>query len=308
MDNANKNGKGIHVVRNYKDSIFRMLFRDKANLLSLYNAVNGTSHDNPKELMVNTLENAIFMGCKNDVSFVLDLWINIYEHQAGYNPNMPLRNLDYASALLRAFLAGVSIYTSKLVKIPNPRFVVFYNGMQPRPERWVENLSDAFARQTDEINLELKVKVLNINPGNNPWLLDGCPILSQYVTYVDRVRRYEKEGSLAEAVDRAVTECIKEEVLRDFLLRNRAEVVQMSLTEYDQELHMKTIREESMEEGFERGLEKGMEKGMERGLIIGAIQIMRDMRMPNPAIFKMIKDKYHLSKNDAESYFQLANE
>ncbi len=303
MDNTNKKGEGVHVIRNYKDSIFRMLFRDKANLLSLYNAVNGTSHDNPEAVTVNTLKNAIFMGCKNDVSFVLGLWVNVYEHQASHNPNMPLRDLDYVSTLYSVFLAGVSIYTSKLVKIPNPRFVVFYNGTQPRPEMWVEKLSDAFFKQTDEVNLELKVKVLNINPGNNHWLLDGCPILSQYVTYVDRVRRYEKEGSLAEAVDRAVTECIKEGVLRDFLLRSRAEVVQMSLTEYDQELHMKTIREESMEEG----IEMGRKEGREEGLIIGAIEIMKDMKMSVPTIVEKITDKYHLSKEDARNYLQLTN-
>lgn len=76
--------------RDYKDSVFRMLFRDRTNLLSLYNAVNQTSYTDPEELAVITLENAVYMNMKNDVAFLMDFRLNLYEHQSTWNPNMPL--------------------------------------------------------------------------------------------------------------------------------------------------------------------------------------------------------------------------
>ena len=75
--------------RDYKDSVFRMLFRDRTNLLSLYNAVNQTSYTDPEELAVITLENAVYMNMKNDVAFLMDFRLNLYEHQSTWNPNMP---------------------------------------------------------------------------------------------------------------------------------------------------------------------------------------------------------------------------
>ena len=86
------------VNRNYKDTIFRMLFSDRKNLLSLYNAINGTSYMNPEDLEIVTLENAIYMGMKNDLSFIIDTNLFLYEHQSTYTPNMPLRDLFYISA------------------------------------------------------------------------------------------------------------------------------------------------------------------------------------------------------------------
>ena len=75
--------------RNYKDTVFRMLFSDRKNLLSLYNAVNQSDYKNPEELEIVTLENAIYMGMKNDLAFIMDTNLYLYEHQSTYNPNMP---------------------------------------------------------------------------------------------------------------------------------------------------------------------------------------------------------------------------
>ena len=83
------------VNRNYKDTVFRMLFRENENLLSLYNALNGTFYTDIDSLEITTLENAVYMNYKNDISFVLDSELMIYEHQSTVNPNMPLRDLKY---------------------------------------------------------------------------------------------------------------------------------------------------------------------------------------------------------------------
>lgn len=80
----------IRVARNHKDRLFRMIFREKKELLSLYNAVNGTFYTNAEDLEIVTLENAIYMNMKNDLAFIMDSYLNLYEHQSTYSPNMPL--------------------------------------------------------------------------------------------------------------------------------------------------------------------------------------------------------------------------
>lgn len=250
-----------HTDRNYKDTVFRMLFREKRELLSLFNAVNGTDYKNPDELEVNTLENAIYMNMKNDISCVLDDRLNLYEHQATENPNMPLRDLFYAANLFCRGIPKNAVYSSKPIAIPEPRFIVFYNGDRPQPERRELYLSSLYSRKSGELNLELRVVQLNINPGFNEKLKKNCPSLLEYMLYVDKVRTYQKEMPLQEAVEVAIKECIREGVLVEFLEKNRKEVSEMTIFEYDEEAHMRMIREESYEDGLEEGTEKGIEKG-----------------------------------------------
>ena len=257
--------EGIRMNRNYKDTVFRMLFREKRELLSLFNAVNGTDYKNPDELEVNTLENAIYMNMKNDISCVLDDRLNLYEHQATENPNMPLRDLFYAANLFCRGIPKNAVYSSKPIAIPEPRFIVFYNGDRPQPERKELYLSSLYSRKSGELNLELRVVQLNINPGFNEELKKNCPSLLEYMLYVDKVRTYQKNMPLQEAVETAIKECIREGVLAEFLEKNRAEVSEMSIFEYDEEAHIRMIREESYEDGLEKGLEQGLEKGLERG-------------------------------------------
>ena len=85
----------LKMQRNYKDTVFRMLFNNKEALLSLYNAINGTHYDKTDDLEIITLENAVYMAMKNDIAFILGLYMNLYEHQSTLNPNMPLRDLFY---------------------------------------------------------------------------------------------------------------------------------------------------------------------------------------------------------------------
>ena len=162
--------------RNYKDTVFRMLFRDRTKLLELYNAVNGTQYTDPGELEEIGLENAVYMSVKNDVSCVMDLRLNLYEHQSTVNPNMPLRDLFYVSRLYEKMLQKEKkdLHSGKRIMIPAPRFVVFYNGKEEQPERKVLRLSESFHHSTDEVNLELAVLQLNINPGFNEEILEKC--------------------------------------------------------------------------------------------------------------------------------------
>ena len=242
------------VQRNYKDTIFRMLFKDKENLLSLYNALNRTSYMDVNGLEITTLENAVYMNYKNDVSFVFDYELMIYEHQSTMNLNMPLRDLFYVSDTLQKRTYDRNLYGSKLIRIPAPRFVVFYNGVAYQPEKQILKLSDAYEKRQESPELELSVTVYNINRGNNKELMDACQTLREYALYVERVRIYAKQMPLVEAVEKAVDYCIETGILAEFLRKNRAEAIKVSIYEYDEELHFRTLKEEGREEGFEQGV------------------------------------------------------
>ena len=237
----------VKVQRNYKDTFFRMLFKDKENLLSLYNALNGTDYTDVNELEITTLENAVYMNYKNDVSFVFDHELMLYEHQSTVNPNMPLRDLSYVTDMLQKRTYDKDLYGSNLIRIPAPRFVMFYNGVAYQPEIQTLRLSDAYEKKQENPELELTVTAYNINHGYNDEIMDACRTLKEYAMYVERVRIYSKQMSLAEAVEKAVDDCIEEGILSEFLRKNRAEAIAMSIYEYDEELHFKTLYEEGMD-------------------------------------------------------------
>lgn len=237
----------VKVQRNYKDTFFRMLFKDKENLLSLYNALNGTDYTDVNELEITTLENAVYMNYKNDVSFVFDHELMLYEHQSTVNPNMPLRDLSYVTDMLQKRTYDKDLYGSNLIRIPAPRFVMFYNGVAYQPEIQTLRLSDAYEKKQENPELELTVTAYNINHGYNDKIMDACRMLKEYAMYVERVRIYSKQMPLAEAVEKAVDDCIEEGILSEFLRKNRAEAIAMSIYEYDEELHFKTLYEEGMD-------------------------------------------------------------
>lgn len=243
----------VSVQRNYKDTVFRMIFKDTKELLALYNAINGTSYDSPEKLEIKTLENAIYMSMKNDVSFVIDMVLSLYEHQSTVNPNLPLRDLDYVSRNFAQFYYKEDIYSPDLIKLPNPKFIAFYNGKEPQPAKKELKLSDAYEHTEDNPQLELIVTQININPGYNDELMTKCPTLKEYMLYVERVRHYQKTMSLKESVTKAVDECIKEGILADFLKKNKSEVISMSIFEYDEKLHEETMRKIGKREGIEIG-------------------------------------------------------
>ena len=255
--------------RQYKDTVFRMLFSEKENLLSLYNAVTGSHYQNAEALKIVTLENAIYMGMKNDLAFMLETNIYLYEHQSTINPNIPLRDLIYIGIEYQQFVNDKSLYSSKLQKIPTPKFMVFYNGTDDVEDRMELKLSSAYEHLAGEPDLELKVLMLNVNEGHNKELMEQCQTLKEYAIYVARVRKYASELNLNDAVERAITECIKEGILVEFLRKNRSEVKMVSILEYDKEWEEKKLRKAEYEAGKEDGRNEGIEIGKNEGIEIG---------------------------------------
>lgn len=253
--------------RMYKSRIFAMLFSDRNELLKLYNAINGTSYDDPDLLQVNTLENAVYMSMQNDVSFIIDMRLNLYEHQSTYSPNLPVRYLLYVADVYSDYTKDMNLYGTKAVKLPTPRFVIFYNGQAEQPDRKELRLSELFSIPDADPSLELKAVMLNINKGHNRKLMETCRTFQDYAEYTFRVREYAAEMPLDLAVEQAITECISEGILADFLRKNRAEAKKVSIYEYDEERHMRQTREEGMEEGYANGFSQGIEQGITQTVI-----------------------------------------
>lgn len=290
-----KTQKRKQARKQYKDTVFRMLFQDKERLLELYNAVSGRNCRDSEMLEVVTLENAIYMGVKNDLAFLVDFHLYLYEHQSTVNLNMPLRFLQYVTEEYGKFTAEENIYGSRRIMLPAPHFIVFYNGKNPQPERQVMRLSDAFRLREDEPQMELRVLVLNINEGYNAELKEQCRTLKEYMQYVDRVRKYAALMPMEEAVDRAVDECIDEGILRGFLLANKAEVKRMSIYEYDEEATRQAIRIEEYERGKEEGIGKGMEV-----LILDNLE----NGFPKEKIIAKLIKRFGVSESNAESCYE----
>ena len=268
--------KQLTTHRNYKDTVFRMLFSDRKNLLSLYNAVSGAHYDDPEKLEIVTLENAIYMGMKNDLAFIIDTDLFLYEHQSTYNPNMPLRDLFYISSEYQKLVDKKSLYSSVLQKIPAPQFIVFYNGTEKEKDSWVNHLSEAFENLSGNPKLELEVLTININEGHNSELMEQCQILREYAQYVDCVRRYAKEFELIDAIEQAVDECIHKNILSEFLRKNKAEVIAMSIFEYDKEEEERKLRKAEYEAGVAAGMKDGMKAGVADGISKGKILAKKD--------------------------------
>ena len=266
--------------RCFKDGIFRIVFRERENLLSLYNAVSGTDYDDPAELTVYTLEDAVYMGIRNDAGFLLHTQLGLYEHQSTLCYNMPLRGLQYFAAMYRAYVKANDYdpHRRKVIPLPIPQYIVFYNGEENRRERWEMKLSDAFVLPEGQEDrgrsrspllsslsalgapaLECTALVLNINHGKNRELMEKCEKLGEYAQFVACMRMHMEgkttEKEKLEAVNAAVDECIRKGILKDILVKNRAEVVAMSFWEYDAERHLKIEKEDSYNDGFQDGIE-----------------------------------------------------
>lgn len=257
--------------RLYKSRLFVMLFEDKKNLLELYNAVSGKHYEDPELLKINTLDNAIYMSMRNDLSFLIDARLSLYEHQSTYSPNLPLRFLFYLSDLLSGITRDENLYGKKKVKIPTPRFLVFYNGEAPQPDSKVLKLSDLYETEETDHKLELEVLMLNINAGHNPELMAASHTLWEYAEYTARVRKYAGEMSVSEAVDRAIAECIQKNILKEFLEKYQAEAKNVSIYEYDEERHLRQEREAAWEEGKEDTLIEMIRKKLKKGNSIAEI-------------------------------------
>ena len=283
----------ITANRKYKDTVFRKLFSDRKNLLSLYNAINGTAYMDASQLEIVTLDNAIYMGMKNDLAFIINTNLFLYEHQSTYNPNMPLRDLFYISGEYQKLVDLKSLYTSTRLRIPTPNFIVFYNGTEKNEDRWVEYLSESYENMSGEPNLELKVIILNINVGHNKKLMEECQTLREYAQYVAKVRRYSEEMELNTAVECAVSESIQEGILKEFLQKNRAEVIAMSIFEYNEEEEKRKLRKAEYEAGMAEGVMKTKKETVislaEMGLSMQ--QIAQGVKVEEKTVHKWLNEK-----------------
>lgn len=255
---------GQPVYHTYKDRVFRLLFKDKKRLLELYNALNNTAYTEVDDLTVNTLENAIFMKMKNDISFLIGCDMFLYEHQSTYCPNMPLRGLLYLTDLYKKQIRDIDLGIRKRIMIPTPHYIIFYNGTERCEEEFLQRLSDSYENDKNGC-LELAVRTLNINHGHNKELMDKCKPLSDYSYFIAKIRKNLETMSMEQAVAAAVDTCIKEDILQDFLLEQKAEVIAMSIYEYNEEYVKKTLHEEGYDEGYDAGKSAGLAEGEIRG-------------------------------------------
>ena len=232
----------------YKDRLFKFVFSDKEKLLSLYNALNHSDYKDADALEINTLEDFIYLGMKNDISFILDSDMCLYEHQSTFNPNMPLRELFYFSELLQKFVKekGYNIYSSTLLSLPTPRFVVFYNGDDSIPERSILRLSDSFESRAKDGCLEVEALLLDVNVGKNQELMKSCRYLQEYATFVGKVKEYKEQYTdLDTAIDCAIDYCIKHDIMKDLLLKHKAEVARLIFKEFDETEYIRQVEKDT---------------------------------------------------------------
>ena len=204
----------------YKDTLFKKLFgQNKENALSLYNAINGTNYTMEDDFEYTMMEDVLYLKMKDNER----------------------------------------LYSTTLLRIPNPKFIVFYNGASTRNKTDVEKLklSDAFLEKDDSGEFEWTVTMVNINVGHNKGLFEKCQVLEHYSLFIHRVRIYnDSMNDLKKAISKAVDECIREGILQEILETQKEEIYQMMLTEFDEEKYEAIIRAEGREEGLKEGLIK----------------------------------------------------
>ena len=247
--------------RRYKDSVFVDFFSEdrtaKANFLALYNALHGTDYQSTAILKNIRLKQVLYMSFANDVSYLVDNKIIVLaEHQSTINPNMPIRCLEYIARLYEQFYKSKEKYSRKQLAIPTPEFYVFYNGKELYRGDSLLKLSDSFTQKHNEYALELSVKVVNINYDKASEILERCKPLKQYSLFVDAVRRniaVDKEHGF----EKAIKECIQNDILREYLQRKSKEVLNMLIGEYDYDTDIAVQREESFDMGLAEGEARG---------------------------------------------------
>lgn len=256
----------------YKDRLFCFIFGREENkkwALSLYNAVNGSSHTDPGIIQITTMDDILYMGMKNDVSFIIANIMSIYEQQSTYNPNMPVRELMYAARLYDKYIHEhkLNIYGKTLIPLPIPKLVVFYNGTEEQEDGILE-LKDAFEagkhlpdghpaegdRESDTPDIAVRVRMFNVNYGKNRELLRACRPLEEYAWLIQCIRKYSGSMEIEKSVDRAIDEMPEGFEIRPYLVRNKAEVKQMCITEYNEAETMRMFEEQGRREGRNEGI------------------------------------------------------
>ena len=264
--------------RQVKDIVFRLIFgNNKEALLQLYNALNKTKYTDPNALRIVTLDNAIYISMKNDLAFLLVGTINMYEHQSTVNPNMPVRFMIYLAQEYQMLVesASSSLYGNKLIPLPTPQCVVFYNGTEETPDEYELRLSSAFCNQDVEPAAEVIVRVVNINYGHNEYLMQGCELMSQYAEFVEITREYALlYDDREEAMNAAIDYCIAHGILEDILRKHRSQILGSLLEDFDEKKYARTLREEGWEAGLQDG-RKEMAEAIARQLNLSVEEVLK---------------------------------
>ena len=268
--------------REYKSDVISMMLQIPEYALDVYNAMNNSAYTDSDMIQIMRLENGISLSVRNDASFFINNYLNLYEHQSTYSPNVPLRFLIYLTDLLKNTIEKRDLYGRKRVQIATPHFAVFYNGTEKRPEKEVLKLSDAFINRMDTPEIELIVTVYNINPDNNTQLLAKSKVLSGYMIFVNRVRgnlehqkkiaqnasEYDEtayEEDLEAAINEAIDYCIEHHIMETFFRENRSEVTKSMVLDYTWERREELIRAEEYEDGKREGYAEGVSVGIAEG-------------------------------------------
>ena len=299
--------ESVTINRSYKDRLFKIIFEDKKELLSLYNALTGKNYQNPDELEINTIDDVIYMHLKNDMSFILDDWQNLFEQQSTFNPNQPLRGFFYFADLYKVKYFGKKIYSTRLLKIPTPQYIVFYNGTTSMPDRKELRLSDAFQQPTAQPDIEVVAHMLNINYGHNKELMERCQKLKEYAQFIDIIRHYLKENehwSNEQAISKAIDDCIQNNILRDILQKERLRVMASILSEFDEVGYKEMIRQEAYEDAYEEAYEEGVEYGVKYGGVKTLIEFVQDIGYSKEDATTLAKQRFHLSDDVINQYMQ----
>lgn len=243
--------------REVKSSVLvDLMYEDESaeeNERSFYNALHEEQLPNNIEIKKLRVENVVYMNFKNDFSFKTgDQVLVLGEHQSTLNNNMPLRELMYIGRVLEQLIPIKDRYKKGQVHFPTPEFYTLYNGKDFMEKEKILKLSDAFETKSNDPMLELKVRVININPEAGHELLERCPIIREYSEFIEIIRKYQK-GKDVEPYKHAIEECIEKGILADYLKRKGSEVVNMLTAEYDYETDIEVQRGEAYDEGREEG-------------------------------------------------------
>ncbi len=284
----------LQVNREHKDRLFNFIFgreEHKDWTLSLYNAVNDSDYTDESLIRFNTLENILYLNMKNDTSFIIMNMLNVYEHQSSYNPNMPLRQLDYTNRLFSAYIKEnkYNKYGSELIKLPVPKLVVFYDGKKEVEDEVILRLSDSYAEELkDKADVEVIVRMLNINFGHNMELMKKCRPLYEHAWFIDKIREYQNNGmTINEACDKVVIEMPKDYEIRGFIMKNIAEVKGILDTEYNEAEVMELFRNDGYKDGLKEGRLDGFKEGRLDGLKEGRLD---GFKKGISALVSLVKD------------------
>lgn len=291
------------VNRTYKDTVFRKLFNEKDKLIELYNALEDAHYGPDTEVQITTLEDMLFVDRKNDLSFTIDdKYVIMGEHQSSEAPNIPLRLVVYAGRTFENLVASESVYRTKLVKIPTPEFYLFYCGDKKWDVKTLK-LSQCFKEKPPENSMELVVKVVDLSYNEDNEILKRSETLKGYSRLIFLIRKCVKSGlPLDESIDKAVSQCIEEGHLAEFLTKYGREIGNMLNEEVTWDDVIAIRSEDAFEDGRQCGREEGRGEGREEG-ILTLITVLREINMAEDLVVQKVCEKYNLTEDEIHKYF-----